>query len=167
MDYLTLKQNQPQFSALTSLVPDEFDTLLAEFTPRWERYYRYRTLEGTYRRQPAYQERTNAALKGTPTKLLFLLTYLKTNALQQQQAVSFGISQTKVSRMAAVLLAVLNQTLADLGFLPIRNAEQLATTLRAHPNKVFSYDGLERGVLRNTDYDAQEEEYSAKKKRIA
>lgn len=166
MDYLKLKQNQSQFLALTCLFPDEFDTLLAQFTPHWERYYRYRTLEGAYRRQPAYQERTNAALKGTPTKLLSLLIYLKTNALQQQQAVSFGISQTKVSRMASVLLAVLNQTLADLGSLPIRNAEQLATTLRTHPDKVFSYDGLERGVLRNTDYQAQEEDYSAKKKPI-
>lgn len=166
MDYPTLKQNQSQFLALTSLLPDEFDALLAEFTPRWERYYRYRTLEGAYRQQPAYQERANATLRGTSTKLLFLLTYLKTNALQQHQAFSFGVSQTKVSRMATVLLAVLNQTLADLGLLPVRNAEQLATSLRDHPDKVFSYDGLERGVLRNLDHQAQEEEYSAKKKPI-
>ncbi len=45
MDYQTLKQNQSQFLALTSLYPDEFDRLLAEFTPHWERYYRYRTPE--------------------------------------------------------------------------------------------------------------------------
>jgi len=166
MDYPVLKQNQSQFLALTSLYPDEFDRLLAEFAPRWERYYRYRTLEGAYRQQPAYQERANATLKGTPTKLLFLLTYLKTNALQQQQAISFGVSQTKVSRMATVLLAILNQTLTDLGMMPVRNAEDLATTLGAHPQKVFSYDGIERGILRNTDYEAQEEEYSAKKKPI-
>lgn len=166
MDYQVLRQNQSQFLALTSLYPDEFDRILAEFTPRWERYYRYRTLEGAYRQQPAYQERANATLKGTPTKLLFLLTYLKTNALQQQQAVSFGVSQTKVSRMATVLLVILNQTLADLGLVPVRNAEDLATTLRDHPQKVFSYDGIERGILRNTDYEAQEEEYSAKKKLI-
>lgn len=166
MDYQTLKQNQSQFLALTSLLPDEFDDLLAAFTPHWERYYRYHTLEGAYRQQPAYKERGNAALKGTPTKLLFLLTYLKTNALQQHHAASFGVSQTKVSRMATVLLAILNQTLAQLGLLPVRNAEQLVTTLRHHPHQVFSYDGTERGVLRNTDYEAQEEEYSAKKKLI-
>ncbi len=164
MDYLTLKQKQTQFLALTSLLPDEFDALLNAFAPNWERYYRYRTLEGKYRQQPAYAERVNATLKGTPTKLL--LTYLKTNALQQHQAASFGVSQTKVSRMATVLLDVLNQTLAQLGLLPIRNAEDLATTLREHPHKVFSYDGTERGVLRNADYEAQEEEYSAKKKLI-
>lgn len=166
MDYQTLKQHPSQFLALTSLFPDEFDALLAEFTPRWERYYRYRTLEGRYRHQPAYQERGNATLKGTPTKLLFLLTYLKTNALQQHQAVSFQVSQSKVSRMATMLLDVLNQTLADLGLLPVRNGQELATTLRQHPDKVFSYDGIERGILRNTDYESQEEEYSAKKKLI-
>lgn len=166
MDYLTLKRNQSQFLALTSLLPDEFDALLGKFTPHWECYHRYRTLEGAYRRQPAYQERANAVLKGTPTKLFFLLTYLKTNSLQQHQAASFGISQTKVSRMAAILLEVLNQTLADMALLPVRNGQELASRLRDHPDKVFTYDGIERGILRNTDYEAQEEEYSAKKKPI-
>lgn len=166
MDYQTLRQNQSQFLALTSLLPQEFDDLLEKFTPQWERYYRYHTLEGAFRHQPAYSERANATLKGTSTKLLFLLTYLKTNALQQHQAVSFEVSQTKVSRMANILLEILNQTLAQLGLLPVGNAEQLAITLRAHPDKVFSYDGIERGVLRNTDYQAQEGEYSAKKKPI-
>lgn len=166
MDYQILTQNKPQFLALTSLLPDEFDALLESFAPHWEHYYRYHTLEGTYRHQPAYKERANATLKGTPTKLLFLLTYLKTNALQQHQAVSFGVSQTKVSRMAAILLAVLNQTLASQGLLPVRNGEQLVSSLREHPEKVFSYDGTERGVVRNADYDAQKEEYSAKKKLI-
>lgn len=166
MDYHTLKQNPTQFLALTSLLPQEFDGLLNEFTPHWERYHRYHTLEGSYRQQPAYHERANATLKGTPTKLLFLLTYLKTNALQQHQAASFGVSQTKVSRMAHVLLSILNQTLAELDLLPVRNGEELTNRLRQHPEKVFCYDGLERGILRNSDVAAQAQEYSAKKKRI-
>jgi DNA-directed RNA polymerase specialized sigma subunit len=40
-----------------------------------------------------------------------LLTYRKTNSLQQQAA-SFGVSQARVSRLAGPLLNVLNQTLA-------------------------------------------------------
>ena len=36
--------------------------------------------------------------------------------------------------------------------------------LAPHPDPVFAYDGMERGVPRNTDRDAQGEEYSAKKK---
>lgn len=162
----TLRKNEEQFLALTSLFPAEFDQLLAEFTPRWERYYRYRTLEGRYRAMPTYKEHGNATLKGTAQKLLFLLVYLKTNSLQQQQAFNFGVSQAKVSRMAGVLLEILNQTLAELGLLPVRNGEELANRLAQHPDKVFTYDGIERGILRNSSYDAQEEEYSAKKKPI-
>ena len=33
--------------------------------------------------------------------------------------------------------------------------------LAQHPDKVFIYDGVERGILRNTDYEGQAEEYSA------
>lgn len=119
MDYQTLTENKTQFLALTSLLPDEFEALLKLFTPHWERYYRYRTLTGAYRLQPIYKEHGNARLKTTPTNLLFLLTYLKANALQQYQAISFGVFQTKVSRIAGILLHILNQTLAQEGLLPI------------------------------------------------
>lgn len=164
MDYAKLHQHPTQFLALTSLLPAEFDQLLLHFAPVWERYYRYRTLEGKVRQQPAHQERANATLPGAETKLFFLLVYLKTNSLQQQQAASFGVSQTKVSRLAGVLLEVLNQTLARLALLPVRDGRQLAQRLAAHPDKVFTYDGVERGIPRNADRDGQQEEYSAKKK---
>jgi hypothetical protein len=164
MDYAKLHQHPTQFLALTSLVPAEFDELLLHFAPEWERYHRYRTLEGKVRQQPAHRERANATLAGTETKLFFLLVYLKTNSLQQQQAASFGVSQTKVSRLAGVLLDVLNQTLARLDLLPLRDGRQLARHLAAHPDKVFTYDGVERGIPRNADWDGQQEEYSAKKK---
>lgn len=163
MNYAKLRQQPPHFLALTSLLPAEFDGLLAHFAPRWERYHRYHTLEGRVRRLPAHRERANATLPGTETKLFFLLVYLKSNALQQHQAASFGVSQTKVSRLAGGLLDVLNQTLAALNLLPVRDGTQLAQRLAAHPTKVFTYDGVERGILRNADRDRQAEEYSAKK----
>ena len=100
-------------------------------------------------------------LAGTDTKLFFLLTYLKSNSLQQQQAARFGVSQTRVSRLATVLLAVLNQVLHRRGLLPVRNGADLAQHLVAHLAKVFTYDGVERGIPRNADCDGQAEEYSA------
>ncbi len=164
MDYVTLRARPTQFLALTSLVPAEFDELLTDFAPRWERYHRFYTLDGARRRIPAHRERANATLAGTDTKLFFLLTYLKTNLLQQHQAASFGISQTRVSRLAGPLLDVLNQTLAARHLLPIRDGAQLAQRLAAHPDKVFTCDGVERGIPRNSDWDGQQQEYSAKKK---
>lgn len=43
----------------------------------------------------------------------------------------------------------------------------LAQRLVSHPAPVFAYDGVERGVPRSRDYEAQAEEYSAKKKLTA
>lgn len=164
MNYLALRERPTQFLALTSLHVAEFDDLLTDFVPRWERYHRYHTLDGKLRQSVAHQQRANALLPGTDTKLFFLLTYLKNNSLQQQQAASFGLSQTRVSRLAGVLLAVLNQTLAARQLLPVRDGAQLAQRLAQHPDKVFTYDGVERGIPRNVDWDGQREEYSAKKK---
>ena len=165
MEYLTLRERPRQFVALTSLLPAEFDDLLTDFAPAWERHHRYHTLEGKPRRFPAHAERANARLAGSDTKLFFLLTYLKSNSLQQHQAASFGVSQTRVSRLAAGLLAVLNQVLHRRGLLPVREGAELAQRLAGHPDPVFAYDGLERGIPRNADRDGQAEEYSAKKKR--
>ncbi len=167
MDYLTLRERPEQFLSLTSLHVAEFDALLTDFTPAWERYHRWHTLEGKQRQFPAHQERANALLAGTDTKLFFLLTYLKSNSLQQYQAASFGVSQTRVSRLATALLGVLHRVLARRGLLPVRDGAELAQRLAAHPDKVFAYDGVERGVPRNADREAQAEEYSAKKKLTA
>ena len=167
MNYLALRERPTQFLALTSLLPAEFDELLTFFAPRWASYHRYHTLDGARRQFPAHRERANATLAGTDTKLFFLLTSLKTNSLQAHQAASFGVSQTRVSRLTGPLLDVLNQTLAARGLLPVRDGAQLARRLAAHPDKVFTYDGVERGIPRNADREGQQEEYSAKKKPTA
>ena len=57
--------------------------------------------------------------------------------------------------------------LARRGLLPVRDGTALAQRLAPHPEPVFAYDGVERGVPRNPDYEAQAEEYSAKEKGIA
>ncbi|AWM32022.1 hypothetical protein [Hymenobacter nivis] len=150
--------------ALTSLLPTEFDALRTDFAPRWERYHRYHTLDGERRRIPAHGERANATLPGTDTKLFFLLTYPKTNSLQQPQAASFGLSPTRVSRLAGPLLGVLNQALAARHLLPVRDGAPLAQRLAAHPDQVFTCDGVACGIPRNVDRAGQEAEYSAKKK---
>ena len=167
MDYVSLRARPRQFLALTSLHVAEFDELLVDFAPAWERHHRWHTLAGQRRQFAAHRERPNAVLAGSEAKLFFLLTYLKSNALQQQQAASFGFSQARVSQLTTALLGVLNQVLARRGLLPVRDGADLAQRLAHHPEPVFTYDGMERGVPRNKDSDGQAEEYSAKKKRTA
>lgn len=164
MEYRTIRNSPTQFVSLTSLQVSEFSWLLAHFTPRWESYHRYHTLEGKKRKVVSYQEHGNALLKGTDQKLFFLLVYLKTNSLQQQQAASFGVSQGKVSQIVRILLQVLDQTLHALKLSPCRNGEDLQRQLANHASKVFTYDGIETGIARNSQQDAQAEEFSGKKK---
>ena len=79
MNYQDQKQHPPNFLALTSLTLPEFEYLLKEFAPLWQKYYKYHTLEGKKRILPAFTEHGNALLKGTEQKLFFLLVYRKNN----------------------------------------------------------------------------------------
>lgn len=128
MNYSALREQPSQFLSLISLHVAEFDGLLTDFDPAWERYHRYHTLDGVVQRQPAHQERANAVLAGTDTKLFFLLPYLKGNLLQQHQAASFGVSQTHISRLTIVLLVVLDQVLARRGLLFMRDGPNWPST---------------------------------------
>ncbi|GAA4012051.1 hypothetical protein GCM10022408_25810 [Hymenobacter fastidiosus] len=158
-DYLVLRERPRRFPTLSSLLPADLDELLTDFAPAWERYHRYHTLDGAKRRLPAHAERANATLAGSDTKLFLLLTYLKSNRLQRHQAASFGVSQTRVSRLATALPGGLNHVPRRRGRLPVRDGPELTR----HPDQVFACDGVGRGVPRNTDGKAQAEEYSAKK----
>ena len=75
--------------------------------------------------------------------------------LQHHQAASFGVSQTRVSRLATVLLTVLSHVLARRGLLPVRNGAELAQHLVARPDEVFAYDGVGRGIPSNADRNGQ------------
>jgi hypothetical protein len=162
MNYQDILKKPKQFLSLTSLEAEEFEYLLEHFQPRWERYYRSHTLEGNHRIHPANKEHGSAALQGTAQKLFFLLVYLKTNSLQEHQAASFGVSQSKVSRIVRTLLSLLEQTLKGMGLAPWRDGETLHQQLAEHRDKVFSYDGTDRDIERNGDRKAQEVEYSGK-----
>jgi Helix-turn-helix of DDE superfamily endonuclease len=166
MKVTELLMNPKQFIAITSLHVEEFALLLTFFAPICEKYFRYRTLEGKRRKIVRTAEHETSTLKGSDQKLFFLLVYLKTNALQEHQAASFGVSQTKVSRFSKILLELLNESLSKMGLMPYRDGELLIKQLAGHSDKVFYYDGTERGILRNSDNAAQEEEYSGKKKLI-
>ena len=118
MEYSIISKKSSQFIALTSLQVEEFEWLLKDFSPICEKYFRYHTLEGKTRKIITSKEHGNAKLQGSEQKLLFLLVYLKTNSLQEHQAASFGVSQTKVSRISHVLLNLLNETLQKMKLMP-------------------------------------------------
>lgn len=162
MNYQEQKQHPTNFLALTSLTVPEFEYLLKHFTPLWEAYYKYHTLEGKKRILPAFREHGNALLKGTDQKLFFLLMYMKNNPLQTFQSATFGLSQAKVSKIYRALLAVLDNTLARLKLAPCRDSATLHQTLAQLADKVLWLDSTETPIARNTDKAAQKEDFSGK-----
>ena len=67
-------------------------------------------------------------------KLLFILTYLKQNPIQEVQGQLFGMSQSNANKWIHLLHAVLNQAFAHQELLSARTADDLAallTTARA------------------------------------
>ena len=166
MKYEEIILHRGRFLSLTSLEPEEFNHLLSEFAPLWEKYYRYHTTLGKKRKIVCYEEHKSALLQGTGQKLFFLMVYLKNNPLQTFQAATFGVSQPKVSKITHILLSIFDETLKKMNLMPCRDGELLQSLLSKHPQKIFTYDGMERGIQRNTDIDAQKEDYSGKKKHI-
>jgi len=62
-------------------------------------------------------------------KLLFILTYVKQNPIQEGQGQLFGMSQSNANKWIHLLHPVLNQALADQELLPARTADDLAARL--------------------------------------
>jgi len=65
-------------------------------------------------------------------KLLFILTYLKQNPIQEVQGQLFGMSQAHANKWIHVLHPVLNQAVADQELLPARTAAEFAAMVTAH-----------------------------------
>ena len=65
-------------------------------------------------------------------KLLFILTYLKQNPIQEVQGQLFGMSQSNANKWIHVLHPVLNQALADQELLPARTAAEFAAMFETH-----------------------------------
>lgn len=190
----TLK-NKREFLSMTSIYIEEFDYLLTFFRPLWYKFYRTRTTTGE-RRVSVF----NGFRKDTPTlasvedKLFFMLVYMKMNPLQTFQAVSFGLSQSKVSAWIKILLPLLKTALHQCDCLPSRDGFELEKCLSALQKQVkvkaeqqakqkgevlsekqiealdkpltVNQDGMEQFVNRKLDDKAQEEEYSGKKKHM-
>ena len=85
MRYDKVKKNVPQMLSLTGFTVAEFESLLPVFKYEWEEYYAHFTLKGKVRSRISYGRKTGKiSLIGD--KLLFILSYLKNNPLQDIMA---------------------------------------------------------------------------------
>src|SRR5215469_9847395 len=101
-------QSRPlEFRDVTSLTLEEFQQLVPPFETAFQAHMAAWRLDGkpqTARRFTVYQ---NCPLPTPEDRLLFILTYLKTYALQVVQGRLFGMGQSKANQWIHVLLPAL------------------------------------------------------------
>src|SRR5437016_3805652 len=140
-------------------------------------------LDGKPRTARQFSVYKNCPLPTPEDRLFFLLTSLKTYALQVVQGRLFGMGQSKAHQWIHVLLPALLAALRTLGDAPARSLTALAqrlgvseadaatviTPLAEEPAAVpasppFAHDGTERRIVRPQDPVEQTDCYSGKKK---
>ena len=117
---------------MTGLTEREFTALLPHVEHALAAYLQDRTIDGQPRTSRRYSSYGNSPLPTLADKRLFILTYLKQNAIQAVQGQLFGMSQSHANKWIHVLHPVLNQALADQERLPARTAEEFAAIFNTH-----------------------------------
>jgi hypothetical protein len=127
----SILQNERRLRAFTGLDTATFTSFLPHFASAMERYLDHTTLDGYLREGDRAITYANSPLPTPADRLLFILTYLKQNAIQEVQGQLFAMSQPNVSKWVRLLLDILTTALASQRLLPARTAAELAAQLRA------------------------------------
>ena len=147
LSYQTVQMaTNEEFKALTRLTQTEFEELLKIFATAWEESRN--SASASTRGRPA-------KLQSCGDKLLFILFYLKNYPLQEVLGFLFGLDQSQAKRWIKTLSRVLREALTRGGYLPAREASQLALELADSGPLDLILDGTERRRQRPTDPQAQ------------
>jgi hypothetical protein len=128
-------QRAGSLRAMTGFTQPEFTALLPHFEHAFLGYMQDHTIDGQPRASRRYSTYEKSPLPTMADKLLFILTYLKQNPIQEVQGQLFGLSQSNANKWIHLLHTVLNLALAQQDLLPARTAEELAALLATTPSK--------------------------------
>ena len=130
--YDEVTQRAGSLRSLTGLTAPEFQALLPHFEQAFMTYMDERTIDGHPRTSRRYTTYDTCPLPTIADKLLFILTYMKQNPIQEVQGQLFGMSQSNANKWIHLLHPVLNQALADQELLPARTAAEFAAMFKTH-----------------------------------
>lgn len=162
LSYDQMKDNPKVLLAFTGHTQAEFDEILGAFIKASYQLEQKRRAKQKRKRRPGGGRK--AQLKTKADQLLFILFYLKTYPTQEVLAFLFGMSQGQANEWIHRLAKVLKRALDDIGHLPERDGQRLATILRENETIAFTQDGSERRRQRPKDSEKQKLYYSGKKK---
>jgi hypothetical protein len=118
-----------EFLDFTSLTLDEFQQLVPPFEAAFHARMAAWRMDGKPRTARRFTVYKNCPLPTPDDRLLFILTYLKTYALQVVHGRLFGMVQGKANQWIHVLLPALLAALRALGDAPARSLPALAQRL--------------------------------------
>ena len=129
VQFADLQSRPTEFLDFTSLTLDEFQQLVPPFEGAFQAHMAVWRLDGKPRTARQFSVYKNCPLPTPEDRLLFILVYLKTYALQVVQGRLFGMGQSKANQWIHVLLPVLLAALRALGDAPARSLTALAQRL--------------------------------------
>lgn len=159
--FVELSRHPVKFLAMTGYTVTEFLALLPSFQARFQAHIETHTIRGKERTKRRYTVYKNSPLSTIEDMLLFILIYLKQGTIQEVHANLLGMYQPDANVWIHLLHPILNQTLADLGVLPARAAENLDP--QDEEELYLFHDGTERPIPRPKRKDRQKAYYSGKK----
>jgi len=127
--FTDLQSRPTEFLDFTSLTLDEFQQLVPPFEAAFQAHMAVWRLDGKPRTARQFAVYSNCPLPTPEERLLFILAYIKTYALQVVQGRLFGMGQSKANQWIHVLLPVLLAALRTLGDAPARSLTALAQRL--------------------------------------
>ena len=123
-------QSRPMaFLDFTSVTLDEFQQLVPPFETAFQCHMAAWRMDGKSRTARRFTVYKTCPLPTPEDRLVFILTYVKTYALQVVQGRLFGMVQSKTNRWIHVLLPALLAALRALGDAPARSLTALAQRL--------------------------------------
>src|SRR6266852_3876660 len=127
--FTELQSRPMEFLDFTSVTLDEFQQLVPPFETAFQCHMATWRMDGKPRTARRFTVYRNCPLPTPEDRLLFILTYVKTYALQVVQGRLFGMVQGKANQWIHVLLPVLLAALRTLGDAPARSLSALAQRL--------------------------------------
>src|SRR6266576_2538869 len=149
--YEEVTQRAGSLRSMTGLTEAEFTALLPYFEQALVTYMQDRTIDGQPRTSRRFSTYDTCPLPTMADKLLFILTYVKQNPIQEVQGQLFGMSQSNANKWIHLLHPVLNRALAHQDLLPARTADELATLLTTKQSKEESTTPL-FGMMVRSDH---------------
>jgi hypothetical protein len=123
------KSRPTEFLDLTSVTLEEFQQLVPPFEAAFQAHMAAWRLDSKPRTARQFTVYKNCTLPTPEDRLFFILSYLKTYALQVVQGRLFGMVQGKANQWIHVLLPALLAALRTLGDAPTRSLGAVAQRL--------------------------------------